>query len=292
MRVYLIKILLRCFAYLPLPLVHFVGAVLGWIVAVVQNSVRHISAINIGLCLPQLSQAEQKRLVRASLIESGKTAFEFAPIWLRDREYVLSLIREVHGEHHLYEALNQGRGAIVATPHLGSWELAGLYCSTRNTMTTLYRPPRMSEFDDTVRSARERFGARLVATDKHGIRVLVKTLREGKLVGMLPDQEPASGAGVFASFLGVPAYTMVLLSRLAHSTGAAVVFTYAERLPRGKGYRLFFKTAPPAIADADPAVAAQCLNDCITEDIKKLPSQYQWSYKRFRTRPQGSDPLY
>ena len=112
---------------------------------------------------------------------------------------------------------------------------------------------------------------------------------------ILPDQQPKSrrrGAGVFAPFFGVPALTMVLLGRLARKTGAAVVFSFAERLPGNAGYRAHWVEAPAAIADADPVRAAAALNQGVEQCVRICPEQYQWSYKRFQARPEGESEVY
>ncbi len=100
------------------------------------------------------------------------------------------------------------------------------------------------------------------------------------------------GAGVFAPFFGIPAYTMVLVARLAAKTGSPVVYGFARRLGRGKGFHLHFLPAPPGIDDPDPERAAAALNEGVQRCIEICPSQYQWSYKRFRVRPPNAPKLY
>jgi KDO2-lipid IV(A) lauroyltransferase len=152
-------------------------------------------------------------------------------------------------------------------------------------MTILFRSPRMGALEPLLRQVRERFGAKLVATTAGGIRALFRALAAGEAVGMLPDQEPRKGTGVFAPFFGVPAYTMVLLSRLARTRRSPVIFAFMERLPAGKGYRLHYFPAPDDIYDPDPAVSATAMNRTVQACIAMNPAQYLWSYKRFRLRP-------
>ncbi|HKK13863.1 MAG TPA: lysophospholipid acyltransferase family protein [Gammaproteobacteria bacterium] len=291
-RASLVRLLLRGFALLPLPVAHGVGAALGWLLSVVPNSLRRTSETNLRLCLPEVSADRRRRLVRRSLVETGKTAAESGAVWLWPPERVMPLVRETVNERLMEDAVAAGRGVILATPHLGSWEMAGLHASVRFGITSLYRPPRMAELETLLRRARERTGARLVPTDAGGIRALYHALGRGEVMGILPDQEPAPGAGVFAPWFGVPAYTMSLLSRLARKTGAPVIFIYAERLPFGRGFRLHYRGADPAVASADPREAAAALNRSVEACVRALPAQYQWSYRRFRTRPDGQAPVY
>jgi len=256
------------------------------------HQLRRISAINISLCWPELGAAQQRRLIRASLIEAGKTICEAGALWLWPGLRTLRLVRAVSGEEHLRNALALGKGAILAAPHLGAWEIIGLYCSHHYPMTSLYRPPRLAEMDTLVRHGRERLGAKLVPADAGGVRALYQALGKGELVGILPDQEPGAGNGLFAPLFGVQANTMVLLSRLAIKTGAAVIFGYAERLPGGRGYHLHFFPAPPAINRAPAENSVQVMNVMVEQLIRHAPQQYQWGYKRFRTRPPGDTKLY
>lgn len=292
MRARLIRRLLRALAVLPLPLAHATGTLIGGGLLIAPNQLRRVSAINVPLCWPELGAAQQRRLINASLIEAGKTMCEAGALWLWPGERTLRLVRAVSGEEHLRNALALGKGAILAVPHLGAWEMIGLYCSHHYPMTSLYRPPRLAEMDTLVRHGRERLGAKLVPADAGGVRALYQALGRGELVGMLPDQEPGAGNGVFAPLFGVPANTMVLLSRLAIKTGAAVIFGYAERVPGGRGYHLHFFPAPPAINQAPIENSVGVMNAMVEDLIRRSPQQYQWGYKRFRTRPAGDEKIY
>lgn len=291
-RSHVIDRILRIFAALSLPLAHALGTVIGWGLILVPNDLRRISRINIPLCLPQLTPAQQRRLLRASLIEAGKTMSEAGALWLWPAARMLALVKAVSGEEYLRAALATGGGAILAVPHLGAWEMVGLYNSTRYPITSLYRPPRLAGIGELVRRSRERLGAKLVPVDAGGVRALYLGLARGELVGILPDQDPGPGNGVFAPLFGVQANTMALMSRLAIKSGAAVVFCYAERLSRGLGYHLHFIPTPPAINHAPVERSVAIMNDMVEQLVRQRPEQYQWGYKRFRTRPEGEAKIY
>jgi Kdo2-lipid IVA lauroyltransferase/acyltransferase len=124
------------------------------------------------------------------------------------------------------------------------------------------------------------------------VRALYQGLGRGEAVGILPDQNPDPGSGVFAPFFGMPAYTMVLIARLVRKTGATLILTYAERLPRGAGYHVHMIEAPEDFASATPEQAGAILNRLIEDGVRAHPEQYQWSYKRFRVRPEGEPGVY
>lgn len=292
MQAIIIKSILYLCAYLPLPLLHGIGTCIGWILLHTRNRSRQTSEINIGLCFPEMSAAEQHRLVRRSLLETGKTIIETSALWLRNGKSTLRLIREVEGNELVERAMQDGKGVILATPHMGAWEGAGLYCAHKYNITCLYRPLKITGLEHLVKQARSRLGGNYVPANARGIRTLYATLARGGAVAMLPDQEPQRGTGIFAPFFGIPAYSMVFLGRLAAKTGAPVIFTWCERLPLGRGYRLHFRTPPAAIRSGDIAEAVATINLAVEQIVRECPSQYQWSYRRFRTRPAGEASFY
>jgi len=135
-------------------------------------------------------------------------------------------------------------------------------------------------------------GATLVPTDASGVRALYKAVAKNQMIGILPDQDPGDEGGVFAPFFGVPANTMTLLPRLMQKTGAAVIFSYAERLPRGQGFHVHFLPAPADARTDELQQAAAALNLGVENCVRQSPAQYQWSYKRFKTRPPGETRFY
>lgn len=285
----LVSLLAWGLSLLPLRAAHGLGWLAGTLMARIPNKQRRNALINLRLCHPQWSEAEALNFRARALREEAKTFAEVAHLWLRPVPGVLSLIRETHGLEWLEG--RDGRGLIVLSPHLGAWELAGLYLSTRGPTTTLYKPQPLG--DDLVRQARARGGAELVPTDQTGIRRLLQALRRGEYLGILPDQEPKADKGsVFAPFFGVPALTMLLVNRLARKTGAPVVFLFARRLPKAEGFALYCLPAPEGVDAADDERAALALNQGVEACIRVCPEQYLWSYKRFRSRPQGGPHPY
>jgi KDO2-lipid IV(A) lauroyltransferase len=292
MKAFLIKFTLYLCAYLPLPLLHAIGICIGWGLILTQNRSRHTSEVNIALCFPEMPAAGQRNLVHRSLLETGKTIIETGALWLRSGKSTLRLIREVEGDDLVDRALQGGKGVILATPHLGAWEGAGLYCAHKFNITCLYRPLKITGLENLVNKARSRLGGNYVPANARGIRKLYLTLERGGAVAMLPDQEPQQGTGVFAPFFGVTAYSMVFLARLAAKTDAPVIFTWCERLRLGRGYRLHFRQAPAAIRSGNIAEAVAATNLAVELCVKECPAQYQWSYRRFRTRPDGEASFY
>ncbi len=283
------RVLVRLLARLPLPLLHRLGAAVGWVFIRWPNRQRRNALINLRLCYPDRSPEDLIRLRNRNLIEFGKTYLEIGYLWLRPLDQVHALVREVRGAEHLVRP--PGKGLIVLSPHLGAWELAGLHLARQGPTAIFYKPQRY--LDDLILAARRRCGAELAPITARGIRVLVQALERGDYVGVLPDQEPKEDKGaVFAPLFGVPAFTMMLIQRLARRTGAAVVFMFAERLPDGGGFRMHCIPAPDGIDSQDDGAAAAALNRGIEHCINVCPEQYVWPYKRFRRRPPGAASVY
>jgi KDO2-lipid IV(A) lauroyltransferase len=292
MRAIWIKRLLRLSARLPLRLNHAIGALIGRRALHGDRTEIRTASTNLALCLPELSTDERQQLLQQHLIEMGKTFSESGLLWFGAPQQVQALVHEVHGEALLKAGLERSKGVILAIPHLGNWEIIGTYCSARYAMTSLYRPPRQAGLEDVIRNARQRFGAKLVPTNAKGVRALYQALHDNELVAILPDQDPRENGGQFAPFFGIQANTMTLLSRLAQKSGATVLCTWAERLPHGSGFALHFSPVPDAIYSDEMQTSVTALNQAVEAAIRQIPAQYQWGYKRFRTRPEGGAEFY
>lgn len=279
--------LLRLAGHLPLRSLHGIGAAFGWLLWRVHASPHTRAQASLSLAITLNSAETRQKLLRPSLIESGKALVEVAKIWNGDLAATLGLVREVRGVEWFDQALADGRGLIIAAPHLGCWELLNFWLCSRTPLAIVYRPPRQAALEPLLLKARGALAVEQVRAEGAGVRKLYRRLSTGGVVGILPDQQPKQGEGEFAPFFGTPALTMVLLSRLAQRTGATVLFAFAERLPRGAGYRIHFLPAPDGIAAEDLPTAVAALNRGVENCVRIAPAQYQWSYKRYKIRPPG-----
>jgi len=276
---------LRLAALLPRRVAYAVGGGAGWLASFLPTREKLATRVNLEICFPELSGRERQRLARASFAETGRTLVELGAMWCWGRERILGLVHEVRGEECLKEALAHGKGAIMVMPHLGSWELTGLYCGSRYPITALYRPPRVREMEAIYTKSRERFGGEAVPAGPAGVRAIYSALRRGELTTVLPDQDPGRGAGIFVPFFGFPANTSSLLSRLAQRSGAPVIFAYSQRRARGDGFTIHFTPGAAQIHDPDLETSVAAVNREVERCIRANPTQYLWSYKRFRFQP-------
>lgn len=272
-------------ARLPLRLLQSCGRGVGRLLRWFNTREYRVTRRNAELCFTHLDETARRAFVRESLAQTAMGLTELPRIWSGSPQRALALIKEVRGLEVLQAAIAQQRGVIVAAPHLGQWELLNLYLCTLGPMALLYRQPQHAVWEPLLLAGRGSLGATQVRADAAGVRELFRCLKQKMIIGVLPDQRPKSGEGAFASFFGLHCKSMTLLSRLAQKAGAPVVFGFAERLPRGKGFRLNFLPAPDAIASADGELAVRALHQGLEACIALAPAQYQWSYKRFSIQP-------
>jgi len=277
----LLYLLLRLFGRLPLRTLHAIGAAIGRLSLALHTRTAHNTSVNLRLTRPGLDKRAHAALLREVMEDAGRSATEITKIWGNDAERALDLVREVRGEALFDAALAAGKGVIIAAPHLGCWELLNYWLCRKTPMAILYRPPRIAAIEGLLRKVRGALAPEQVRAEGAGVRTLYKRLAAGGTVGILPDQKPRAGEGEVAPFFGQNALTMVLLPRLAARTGATVLFAFAERLPKGEGFRIHLLPAPKGLADADLAIGCRALNQGVEQCVELAFSQYQWQYKRF-----------
>lgn len=277
--------LLRLAAYLPLVVLRGLGWLLGQFLWVSGSRTYKVALRNLALCLPDLSEAERRCIARRRMAELARTALEMSPVWFGSPERTLGLVRRVHRERLVGDALAAGRGVIIIAPHCGNWELLGLYLASHYPLHSMFLPHEDPDIEALIREVRGRTGASMAPANAAGVKALFKALKAGEAVGILPDQEPKQAGAEFAPLFGVPALTMTLVSTLAQRTGAAVVSARALRCPGG--FELGFEAVDPAIGEPDLQRSLLALNQAVERCAMVDPAQYQWEYKRFKSQPDG-----
>lgn len=269
--------LFKLLSKLPLPVLHALGATLGWLVYLASPAYRNRLKDNI-------VRAGYAPYLRAAIAESGKNILELAFIWCAPPKRVLSSAT-VENWDLAQAALDSKRGVIFLTPHLGCFEIIAQAIAEKTSLTVLYRPPRKEALKPLIEGARARHNLNLAPANLAGVRSLLRTLKNGGAIGLLPDQVPQHGEGVWANFFGKPAYTMTLSAKLHQLSGAPIILSYAERLPHGRGYLIRFVPFEEILGDSAEEQAS-AINRAMEQLIARCPAQYFWSYNRYKT-PSG-----
>lgn len=271
----------RLLSHLSLRWLHRIGAVLGWLAWLFSPTYRRHMRENMVLAL---GEDKARRLRASAIAHAGRSALELPRLWLHPLERTAALVVKVSGFELFEEATRAGKGIVYLTPHLGCFEVTAQYMSTFAPVTVLYRPPKQAWLQTLIMAGRARKQLHLATADLAGVRTLLKALKRGEAVGMLPDQAPRVGEGMWIDFFGKPAYTMTLAARLTES-GATVIVVWAERLADGAGYH-FHLQRPTQPIDGSTAQRAQQISHEIEGLIRQCPQQYLWAYNRYK-RPRG-----
>ena len=263
---------------MPLPVLHALGWLLGWLSFAFSSRYRR----------KLFEHAEQagfpRQVVLASVAEAGKMVTELPRLWLGG-----PVPLEWDGMSLIEEAIADGSGVLFLTPHLGCFEITAQLVAQRFgdrlPITVLYRPARQPWLRDIMETARSRPGLSTAPTTLAGVKQLIKALKVHQGVGLLPDQVPPEGQGVWAPFFGRDAYTMTLSARLALTAGARVLLIWGERLSWGRGYRVHLRPFRPEAGgqlSQDPVEAAGQINAAMESLVRECPAQYLWSYDRYK----------
>lgn len=268
---------------------HAWGVVLGWLGYGLSATYRRRLRTNVALA------GLGPEVRRRSVAETGRMVAELPWLWLRPVDRPLGELVQWQGDALVETALDEGRGLVLLTPHLGCFEVCAQAIAERfgqrTRLTAMYRPARQPWLRQLEETARARPGLATAPAALAGVRQMIRALRKGEAVGLLPDQVPPEGMGVWAPFFGQPAYTMTLAARLVQQTGAALLLIWAERLPDGRGYLLRvcapaqpLPTAAAGGAD-DQALQVACasaVNHEMERLIAQCPGQYLWGYHRYK----------
>ena len=271
---------------------HAAGALLGWLAWLASPVYRRRVAEHAALA--GVGAAAR----RASVAQAGRMTMETPRLWLRPPGATLPDPVHWEGAELIEAALGRPGGLLFLTPHQGAFEVsAQAYAErfgARQPMTVLYRPARQRWLRELEAAARHRPGLATAPATLAGVRQMLRALRQGQTVGLLPDQVPPEGQGVWAPYFGRPAYTMTLAARLVRQTGALPLAAWCERLPRGAGYRLRVQALahplppePPPGADAQAEEAwtlqaAAAINRSMEALVRQCPAQYLWGYARYK----------
>ncbi len=265
------------------------GAGLGALIYRLMPWRRRVARINIALCFPERSAAQQRDLIKANFRSAGISLLETALSWWGRRAQIEPLVH-IEGIEHLQHALQQQRGVILLSAHFTCLEIGGRLLALQQRFHVMYKKHRNPLFEAVMKQARERNYER--AIERHDVRGMLRSLKQGNAVWYAPDQDFGAQYSVFAPFMGVTCATLAAPARLAKMSGAPVVPFFPQRLADGSGYRLILLPALENFPAENDVADATRINSVIEHAVRRAPEQYLWLHRRFKTRPPGVAPLY
>lgn len=278
--------IIRGLGRLPLGVARSLGAGGGWLLSLTKGRAVRVTRTNLALCFPNMPEKELARLVRQSLMETGRTACEIPVLWQHKDYWLRQHTLEYEGIELIRRTKEAGKGVIILTPHMGNWEILPCLVTWHGRITIMYQPLKDQALDTYIYQARKRPQVDMAPTDRRGVAKVIKALKAGEMVGILPDQVPDEGNGCLeVPFFGESAATMTLIHNLLQRTDCEVLISVAVRIPGG--FKMIVTPCAGDIYSEDPAASVAALNKTIESVIAKAPAQYQWEYKRFKGRKQG-----
>ena len=275
----MIRLFLSLCSILPLKINHLFGALIGKLLYIFGSEAKKVSAQNIKICFPKLSNKDQESLIKNALIHTGKNLTESGLIWNQSFSKNANYVSHFNGEHYL----ENSKKTILLVPHIGCWELTGRVLANSTKVTFMYKPLGSQKQNDYLFKRRNKGNLTMASADKSGILKIQRALKNSELVGMLPDQDPGEEGGIMSPFFNRRVNTMTLLAKIVKKNDLQVLIFWAKRLPKGKGYELNLKPVDLNINGDTLEGRVASMNQCVETLIRKMPEQYMWSYKRFKS---------
>jgi KDO2-lipid IV(A) lauroyltransferase len=282
--------LLRLSLLLPYPALLKLGAGLGWLLYYLLPQRRHIAATNLRLCFPELSPGEHQQLLKRNFAATSIAIFEGALSWWGSDARLRKRYR-IEGLEHLEAARAQGKGVILLGGHYTTLEISGRFLAFHVPgLQPIYKPARNPLFEAVMAHSRKRLFEDLLPSSD--MRRIVRQLKHSKVVWYAPDQDFGRKQAVFAPFFGVATASLISTARLARLSSAPVLPYYSERLPGSQGFAIRLLPALADFPSGDDVQDASQVNALIEAQVRRVPEQYLWTHKRFKTRPKGEKNVY
>ena len=276
-------------AHLPYRMAMMAGKLLGYLLYYLGHRRRRITTINIGLCFPELSDQEKKKLIKQSIIDNGLGFAELCISWFNYQSIKPEMI-EIQGGQNLIDAVEEGRGVILVGAHYTTLDLGGVLVGQVHKAGVMYRSNKNPLFDLVLRSSRKKFCDTVI--ERGDMRAVIRFIKDAGVLWYAPDQDYGPKQAVFAPFFDIEAATITVIPRLVKVNNSPVIILSHHRKPNNKGYILCFSKPLENFPSGDDRSDASKINQMLETEIRKYPAQYMWLHRRFKTRPEGEARIY
>nr|WP_315482590.1 lipid A biosynthesis acyltransferase [uncultured Undibacterium sp.] len=275
--------------WLPLPILARIGEGIGSLLYLLLSRRRHICLTNLRLCFPQMPESERKKITRRHFQVYVRSVLERGILWWSSEQ---RLRRLIHVDYAMPMAEMTKSPTIFMCPHFVSLDVAGVAVMLESSLCSIYTTQRNKSFDKALRKGRSRFRPVKLFSRAEGVKPIIRAMKENLPFFMLPDMDFGAKDAEFVSFFGVPAATLTALPRIAAATHAKVIPVIASIRPGYDGWDVKFDKAWEDYPHQDITSSTRFMNAYIESEILKMPAEYFWTHRRFKTRPEGEPSVY
>ena len=273
---------------LPRIIVKSIGVFFGTLGKLTNARNARVVARNLELCYPDYSAEKRQKIANQLITHNALLSKEVATAWVGSEAEIKGYISSAIGEEIVKNASEENQPLVICVPHIGNWEFFWHWLQMNYPAISMYSPAQYESLDKMMLDARQRFGGKPFATDSKGIMGLLRALKKGGMMMILPDQVPKNEGGVFAPFFGIEVFTMTLVHKFVEKTGAQLCFGACIRQSDSE-YQIQLEKAEFDTTNLDAQSFCRLMNKQLEKIITRHPEQYQWNYKRFKRLPDGSD---
>lgn len=250
---------------------------------------RRVTLINLRACFPRMPEAERRALGRRLFRNMARGVLDYSVLWRGSRDEVERLVR-VEGAEHLLDPAN--RPLVLLAPHFVGLDAGGLRVNTLARGVSIYAKQSNAAWDAQLLAGRQRFNDPVLIPRRGAaeLKDVLRAMKDGLPLYYLPDMDLGETNSIFVPFFGVPAATIPMVSRLARLLDAKVVMAVTEMTEAGYVLHLEapWRDFPGDSVEAD----TERMNREIERWVLRMPDQYLWTHKRFKTRPAGGESIY
>lgn len=282
----ILSVLVKLAYRLPAPITYWISLLFSRLNFALNGKATRIMRANLQICYPELKAQQINQEILSVNRQSAHLFNELITAWFADRAKLESHIQQVHNQALINEIVEKQGSVIIAVAHIGNWEYLWQWIQLNYPAFGMYQPAKFEQLDKIIFESRTKFGGKAFSTDPRGIMGLLRELKKGGVMMILPDQAPREGAGIYSPFFGQPAYTMTLLHKLLSKSQANLLFGNCIRNKDGS-FDIYLEKPQFDYSNRSVEEFNQQMNQQLESIINKWKEQYQWSYKRFKRQPEG-----
>lgn len=276
---------LKLLSKFPISLIQQLALLVAFLLHFSSGKIKKTIERNLLIAYPEWDQQQRQQMTKLAMRSQLLSMSEFIKCWGNSTAYSVKQIKHVHGESLFHEAIAAGKGIILVTPHLGTWEFLNAWCNQFAELVIMYKPDEQQAINQFVLKARSGLNATLVPANETGVRQIFKALKQGGVTAILPDHLPEPSGGIYSPFFGCPVFTTTLVSKLAQKTQCAVLQLSCIRNSDHNGFDIYIEKVDDAIKSCNLQESVDALNAAMEQLIRRAPQHYHWTYKRFKVYP-------